>query len=187
MNHYQKTLALFAEVESKALEFGYSAIRDLENGITIRQMSIDLCGNNGLEDRIGRYIQAARWDALIKQENGQLYEDARTWLSPSHFTVLYRYGQEADYEAARDVMEQCFVRNVTDKRVTEVKPVEWLRGRVTDPAKPSTETLRHRLWKTAAKLLGDMQGQLAKLGNDANKRDRRIVRILGLIVRELTE
>lgn len=184
MNHYEKTLSLYTEIETKALEFGYSALVDLKNGVTVRQMSIDLCGNNGLEDRISRYIQAARWDMLIKKENGQLYEDARAWLSLSHFVVLYRHYQETDdYEASRDAMEQCFIRNVTDKRVTEVRPVEWLRGKVSDPAVPSTDTLRHRLWKTAARLLGDMQGRLARLGTDATRQDKRDVRILELIVK----
>lgn len=184
--HYRDTLVLFGKAEQTALEFGHSAIVDIDAGKTIRQMSIDLCGNEGLEDRIGRYIEAAKWDARIKRDNGQLYEDARTWLSVSHFTTLERYADRIqDYEAARDVMEQCLVRDVADC-VMEVKPVPWLRGKVSDPASPTMPALFHRVWRVSAKLLADMQGELSRKGLQATRQDRRRVRLLSMMVGEFS-
>src|SRR5512147_2520473 len=100
-DHYLQTLDLFHSAASDApLAFGHSAIVDIDRDKkTIRQMSIDLCGNEGLEDRIQRWVEAARWDALIQLDDGKLYEDVMTWLTPSHFTALYRYFiRTGDYE-----------------------------------------------------------------------------------------
>ncbi len=181
MTHYEQTLQLFRDTQDKALEFGHSALVDLAAGISIRQMSRDLCGNDKLEDRIGRWIMAAQWDELIRTGNGQLYEDVRTWLTPSHFTVLWKIYKAYDYEYAHDLMESCLIRK--NRNVTEARPVDWLRGKLPDPGTPSTATLYHRLWKIGARALADAQGEIERLGNLATHADRRRVRVLALVVR----
>lgn len=185
--HYQHTLDLYHAIDMDALTFGHSAILDIKKGVTIRQMSIDLCGNEGLENKISRYIEAAKWDSLVKHDNGQLYEDARCWLSVSHFYILYRYmARLDDYDAARDVMEQCLIRDAV-RNVTETRSVEWLRAKVKDPALPSVDVLKQRVWKSSSKLLADMQSALASKGLEATKADRRRVRLLKAVVCEFAE
>jgi hypothetical protein len=185
--HYQQTLSLFRETQDKAIEFGHSALIDIAQGITIRQMSIDLCGNASLEDRIGRWVQAAEWDTRIAKENGQLYEEAREWLTPSHFTVLEKIARvNGDYEYAHDLMEQTLIRNVTDKNVTEAKPVEWLRGKLQDPGEPSTPVMYHKFWKMSARVLKEAYSDLERKGLQATKQDRRKIRIIKLVLAEFS-
>lgn len=181
LNHYERTLALFANVQSGVLAFGHSALIDIEQGKTIRQMSIDLCGNAGLEDKISRYVMAAEWDKLIEQGYGALYESAREWLTHSHFTVLYQISQRYDFEYAHDLMEQCLIRTGTE--VTETRPVEWLRGKLAGADSPTVATLRHRFWTTATKLLLDLQSEIERLGNLATSADRRELNIIKAVVR----
>lgn len=180
--HYEQTLDLFRAVDRDVIAFGRSALIDLEEGKTIRQMSIDLCGNNGLEDRIGRWIQAAEWDRRIAKDKPVLYEEAREWLSASHFTLLEKIRNVTDdYEYARDLMEQCLVRR--GMQVVEVKPVDWLRAKLRDPADPPPAVIYHRLFKIAAKALKDAQSELERAGLLATKTERRRVRLLSAVVR----
>jgi hypothetical protein len=181
--HYEQTLQLYRDTQNKVIEFGRSALIDIAEGKTIRQMSIDLCGNNDLEDRIGRWIQAAEWDKRISKTNGRLYEEAREWLSPSHFTVLEKIATTTDdFEYAHDLMEQTLVRNLR-KQVIEVKPVTWLQAKLSPDTERSTAEIFHRLWKWAGKAYTEAWSELERKGNDATAQDRRRVRILKLVIR----
>lgn len=182
LNHYDQTLGMFRDAQNSTIAFGRHALDDIADGKTIRQMSIDLCGNAGLEDRISRYVMAGAWDKAIEQGNGTLYEAVREWLTPSHFTVLYQISQKYDAEYAHDLMEQCLIRNSTDD-ITEVRPVEWLRGKLAGAESPSVATLRHRFWKTASNLLLDIQSEIASLGNLATSANRRELNIIKAVVR----
>ena len=179
--HYDLTLQLFRDGQDAVIDFGHSALVDINEGKTIRQMSIDLCGNTSLEDKISRYVMAAQWDRLIEQGNGILYEAARTWLTPSHFTTLYQISQRYDVEYAHDLMEQCLVRTGTE--ITEARPVEWLRSKLQDPGSPSVATRRHNFWRAAAKYLLDLQSELERLGNLATTKDRRELFLVSLVVK----
>jgi hypothetical protein len=128
---------------------------------------------------------AARWDAEIAKENGQLYEDARAHLSPSHFTVLWQIAKQEDFEFARDCMEQCFIRPYGTE-ITEVRPKEWLQGKLSKDTERSTADLWHKVWTWATKALPEAWGILERKGNEATPRDRRRVRILKLVIREFS-
>lgn len=126
--HFDTALSRWQDVNNNVLDFGCEMMHavDTENR-TIREMSVRLCGNNGLEDRIGRWVMAARWVRAIQYH--PLYEDARQWLTPSHFTYYWKLYLKIDdeMETALDVMEQTFVRNVRNE-IVEVRPVEWVRA-----------------------------------------------------------
>lgn len=126
MTHFDAAYSRWTEVNNSVLDFGFFMMRAIdEEHRTIREMSIKLCGNKGLEDRIGRWVMAARWQQAILPH--PLYEDAMDWLTPSHFTYYWKIYQRFDMEYALDVFERTFVRTARNE-VSEVHPYEWVRA-----------------------------------------------------------
>lgn len=187
MTNFDEAIHCWVNLQTAQLQFGHFALAAVEQEHrTIRELSFAICGNQHLEDTIGRYIQAARWDLLI-QRNKQykpLYEDMRDWLSPSHYTELWRMYESAEDKAdVMDVFEQTFIRNLRTE-IVEVRPVEWLRAR--RAPEHSTLELYHRFWKQVSRLLPEVYSDLERKGLQATKRDRRRVRILKLALAEFS-
>lgn len=160
--HFAKAAEHYDKAQKNLLAFGRELMLaiDLE-GRTLREMSILKCGNAGLEDKFARYVQAARWQEAIKDHPAAL--DAEEWLTPSHYTELYREATINDTASALDLMEQCLVRNVTDKEVVEARPVDWLRTKRQREV-PSLEERRHRFWMLATRFLSEMTSYLERQG-----------------------
>lgn len=182
MTHFDSAITAFGETNDKVIEFGQHAMKAIDDEKrTIRELSEKLCGNAGLEDRIGRYIMAARWLDVVwrNKKYRALYEDIRHWLTPSHFTELWKLSQ-IDNELAFDSMEQCLVRNVTES-IKEAKPVTWLRAKRAPEREPAE--MFHRLWMFATKTLPDAYSELERKGRLATKNDRIKVRLLELVIK----
>ena len=174
--HFDKAAAKWGTATAEILAFGYEMMLAIDTeGRTIREMSVKLCGNEGLEDRIGRWVQAARWEEAMRPH--PLYEDARDWLTPSHFVELYKIATQEDTGTALEVMEETLIRNVAED-IVEVKPVRWLQAR--NSREPSTAELWARVFNVAEKALPEAYSVLERLGNDATHADRRRVRVLKL-------
>lgn len=178
-SHFDVAYQAYNDVNYSKLQFGLEMIQAMDDeGRTLREMSIRICGNESMEDRLGRWVMAARWQTGLYGH--PLYEDAMEWLSPTHFTEYYKVSQVDGTAAALSLMEETFIRTSTDK-IVEVRPVEWVRGR-SNKTEVSLVELRHRLWKLSAKLLSDYWGELERKGLQATKEDKRAVRLLKLVV-----
>lgn len=185
MSHFDNAAARYASANTGILQFGYEMMLAIDTeGRTIREMSVKLCGNEGLEDRIGRWVEAARFEESLRPH--PLYEDARDWLSPSHFTELYRAAKQEDTPAALDLMEQCLVRSATENKITEAKSLRWLQSQ-RSKTDPTTAELWARVFKATEKALPEAYSVLERLGNDATPCDRRRVRVLRLAINIFAE
>lgn len=185
MTAFDSAVTAWGTLQTDSLKFGHFALAAIEQeGRTIRELSIAVCGNEGLEDKIGRYIQAARWDDEIRNNPvyKDMYEDMRDWLSVSHFTELWRLFDAAEDKAdVFDLFEECLIRNLR-KEVVEVRPVKWVRAKRA-PGR-STAEMFHRFWKMTSRLLPEAYSELERKGLQATRRDRRRVRILKLAIAE---
>ena len=183
--HYDAAIRLYKSINQDVLAFGYEAIQAVDNeGATFRQMSIDICGNEKLEDRLSRWAMAARWkQRIMKRSNPKLYNTVLEWLSPSHFTVLWQINQIEGFASAQDAMEQCLIRNLR-KEVTQVQPVEWLRGKLSKDTERSTAEIYHKLWRWVGKALPEAYSELERKGLLATRKDRRRVRLLKVMLSE---
>lgn len=177
--YFDEASSAYDRAKDDILAFGYWMAKAIDQeGRTLREMSIEKCGTPDLEDRMGRWVQAARWHEVIQDH--PLANDAAEWLSTSHLTELYKIATDKDTQTAMDAMEECFVRNLR-KEVTEVKPVDWLRAK-RKPSDPTTAELFHRFWMFATKVLPEAYSVLERMGKDASKQDRRRVRVMKLVV-----
>ena len=177
--HFDQAAAKWGTATAEILAFGYEMMLAIDTeGRTIREMSIKLCGNEGLEDRIGRWVQAARWEEAMRPH--PLYEDAMDRLTPSHFTELYRAATDESTADALALMEQTFIRDNTDSQaITAVRPVSWLQSK-RKRTEPSTAEIWARVFNVAEKALPEAYSVLERLGRDATHADRRRVRVLKL-------
>lgn len=180
--HYEKAHKYWGVIEKNILAFGREMMLAIDTEEkTIRDMSVELCGNYGLEDRIGRYVMAARWNEALKGH--PLHEEAMTWLTPTHFTELYKEATIEDTPTALDLMEQCLIRTGTE--ITEARPVDWLRSR-RRKEEPDDFTIYHRLWKWATRALPNALSQIERMGRLADRRTLRRARLLKMVVREFS-
>lgn len=177
MTHFEKAIKLFGDLSRLGLEFGREVKRAMiEEGKTIRDISIALAGNSSLEDKIGRYVQAAEFaDSLNPYQYGNVID----WLTVTHFTELRKIENAYDHAYAVDVMQDCIIDH--DDYI-EVKPVEWLRAK-RENEEISTAEMKHRFWKRATRILAELMSDLERKGLTATKEDRRVVRLLKMIVR----
>lgn len=183
MTHFEQAADRWGTATAEILAFGYEMMLAIDTeGRTIREMSVKLCGNEGLEDRIGRWVMAARFEEALRPH--PLYEDARDWLTPSHMTELYKVATQEDTPAALDLMEETFIRNVTDE-IVEVKSVAWLQ------AKRSKDPTTAEVWARVSRVSeqGYLQAvsEVERLGNDATPCDRARVKALRLVQKLFTE
>lgn len=176
-SHFDKAIDAWGKLITDAMEFGYHAMLAVQDeGKTIRDLSIALCGNSGLEDRIGRYVMAAQFVQNLRSVS---YENVKEWLTPSHYTELYKHERAYDHEAALELMQELITENPDGS--VNVKPVEWIRAR-RQAEEISTEEIFHRLWRVAAKALTEAYSVLERRGALATQQDRRRVRVLKLAI-----
>lgn len=180
MTHFSTALTLWNTIQKDILQFGRECRLAIEQeDKTIRDISVALCGNASLEDRIGRYVLAAQFaDSLNPCQYGQVSD----WLTATHYTELAKIERAFDHEYALDIMQDLVTEN-SDGSVN-VRPVEWLRGKRGNEEMSKDEVI-HRYWMRTTRILAELMGELERLGNDATKHDRRIVRLLKLMVRTL--
>ncbi len=181
--HYERAKELYRKISVDILEFGAEAMQAVDDeGQTLRQMSIDLCGNASLEDRLSRWVMAARWRAMVHDTD--IYQRFGDKFSPSHLTEYYKIAQREDVEVAVEIMNDTLIRNL---RTIEVRPVEWVRAQAREGVENSYDEICHKGWKfIASKWLPDAYSQLERKGLLATKRDRRRVRILKLMLAEFS-
>lgn len=182
MTHFDTAAAKWQAVNDDVIDFGTEMMHaiDTENR-TIREMSIKLCGNTALEDRIGRWVMAARWIRAIQYH--PLYEDARQWLTPSHFTNYWKIYKAFDMEYALDVFEKTFVRNPHSTEIQEVHPYEWVRAHLGRSDQMSTEEVYHRFWMYATKALAEAYSEVERKGLTATPYDWFKLSLLKMAVR----
>jgi len=177
ITHYEKAMNYWEQIKTDVLEFGREArLAIKEEHKTIRDFSVDLCGNNSLEDRIGRYIMAAEF---VDSLSSARYGNVQDWLTPTHYTELRKIEAVTDRQTALDLMQDLITENPDGS--VNVKPAAWLRAK-RDNEEASTEQVYHRLWKAAARVMNDALSELERKGNLATKQDRRRVRVLKLVI-----
>lgn len=176
-NHYQNALTCWERIKTDIIEFGREAKLAIEEGSSVRDLSVALCGNNSLEDRIGRFIMAAEFvDGL----NPCQYGNVRDWLTPSHYTELRKIEAATDLDTALDYMQELITELPSGQ--VNVKPVSWLRAK-RDNEDASIQQVYHRFWRAAARAMNDALGDLERKGAFATRDDRRRVRVLKLVIR----
>lgn len=179
--HYDKAMNLWEQIKLDVLEFGREARLAIQTeGKTIRDFSIDLCGNASLEDRIGRWIMAAEFaDSLLPCQ----YENVCDWLTPTHYTELEKIKAATDEATALDLMQELITENPDGS--VNVKPVSWLRAK-RDNEQASTEEFRHRFWKSACRMLAEWQSVMERKGKLVTANDKRMLAILKAAVKYFT-
>lgn len=182
MTHFERAAAVWTDVNDHILDFGCEMMHAVdEENRTIREMSVKLCGNNALEDRMGRWVMAARWIEII--EFHPLYEEARQWLTPSHFTNYWKLLKQNDMITALDVFEKTFIRNPHSTEIEKVHPYQWVQAHLGRSAEMSTEEIYHRFWMSATKALPEAYSVMERKGLTATRCDRNKVRVLKLVVK----
>lgn len=200
MTSFDSAVTAWGTLQTDSLKFGHFALAATEQeGRTIRELSIAICGNEGLEDRIGRYVMAARWDLFVRNNSiyNALYEDSRDWLTVGHYTELWKIfdsdtGDGMQQEIALDAFEQCFIRD-EKSQVTEIRPVEWLRAKrqgksksYVDKVKSYCNHIRYDLIETPFDGLSS-RTQLdaaANVRENAKRLQESLETLLGLIEKE---
>lgn len=177
--HFENALHYWNEIKINSLEFGRECKLSIETeGKTIREISVALCGNNSLEDRIGRYIMAAQFNDSL---NSATYGNLKEYLSAGHYTELQKVEQAFDRETALEIMQEIVTENPDE--TMNVKPVEYIRAkRMELQGGPSLDERKHRFWAQAARMLNDVYSDLEQKGNLATKEDRRFLRLLKLVI-----
>lgn len=175
--YFDKAVNMWGYMVADTLEFGRLAIVSIkQEGKTIRDFSIALCGNSSLEDRIGRYIMAAEF---VDSLNSVQYESVQDWLTPTHFTELAKIEAVTDHDNALDLMQD-LITEQPDGTI-DVKPVAWLRAqRITEP---ETAEVWHKVFMVVSRALTVAWSEVERKGNLATANDRRKVRILKLAVK----
>ena len=181
--HYEAAKYVYRKINFQILDCGHEAMLAVdEEGQTLRQMSIDLCGNASLEDRLSRWVMAARWQAMVQDTD--IYQRFGDKFSPSHLTEYYKISQRESMEIAVEIMNDTLIRNL---RTIEVRPVEWVRVQAREGIEKSYDEICHKGWKfIASKWLPDAYSELERKGLLATKRDRRRVRLLKLMLAEFS-
>jgi hypothetical protein len=177
--HFENALHYWYEIKINALEFGRECQLAIETeGKTIRDISMALCGNVSLEDKIGRYIMAAQFNDSL---NSATYGNIKEHLSASHYTELQKVEEAFDRDTALEILQEIVTENPDE--TMNVKPVEWVRSkRMELQGGPSLDERKHRLWSQAARLLNDLYSDLERKGELATKQDRRMLRLIKMVL-----
>ena len=178
MTHYENAMSHLDNAEKEIIEFGREARLAIElEGKTIRDFSVDRCGNTSMEDRIGRHIMAAEF---VDELSSVQYGNVRDWLTPTHYTELRKIEQATDKDTALEYMQD-LITELPDGTV-DVKPVTWLRAK-RDNETSSDAEIYHRFWKSAARALLVMQSAIERKGKLLTARDKKMLALLKAAVR----
>lgn len=179
MSYFDDALKLWDEMGTTAIEFGRKcAIAIDREKRTIRDISVALCGNASLEDRISRYIQAAEFHDSL---NPYQYVQIKEYLTPTHYTELQRIENQFDREIALEWMEELVTKQPDG--IIDVKPVEWLRARRNGlSGGPSLDARKHKLWMFVTRLLPDIIGDIEKKGKLATEADEYQRKVLVMVI-----
>ena len=177
--HFENALRYWNEIKINSLEFGRECqLAIAKEGKTIRDISMALCGNVSLEDRIGRYIMAAQFNDSLDSVR---YGNVKEFLTPTHYTELQKLEDATDRETALDVLQEIVTENPDE--TMNVKPADYIRNKRNQlQGGPSLEERKHQLWKKAAGMLNDLYSDLERKGNYATKEDRRMLRVLKMVI-----